>query len=140
MITVTRLSEEEQQAKKLAWKSEEKKNRMDIDWTSYGEEYADSQKKKDAVLAEAHRAEWRALPGDGTLSAPMSQGMAIQAILDDKIARPLAVSWNGVLENRYCLIGARYQFADRVVNSYWLDTGTSISCLLTERVEDVQPS
>ena len=115
---------------------------MTSEWTEIGQKYTDTKIKKDAVLAETLRLEWHDLPGDGTLIAPMSQGCAINTIIADKDigGRPIAVSWNGVIENRYCLIGVRYVFKDAIVNSYWLDIGTEIMCLLTEKVEDVKPS
>jgi hypothetical protein len=112
--------------------------RMIHNWTELGRKYTDTRAKRDAVLAEVASFEWHDFILGG-VEAPMMQGLALQEIINHpKFGRPLAVSWNGVLQNRYSLLGVRHKFKDCMVNSFWLDTGTEVTCLLTERLEDGQ--
>jgi len=103
-----------------------------VDWMSTGQEFVAQAGGQAAVLAEIERLTWHPLP----CSAPMMQGYAIGRLIADFVTgRATAIAYDGILCDRYDLIGIRAEYANGTYRHYFVDTGTVLVSLLTTKEE-----
>ena len=76
--------------------------------SSMSKKWAKTTSQRGKIKAEIQRFEWHKTE-DG-LKGPMSQTLALQAITDDIGGTVIAVAWNGVINDRYALLGVRRVF------------------------------
>jgi hypothetical protein len=108
-----------------------------IEWMKAGNKWTKTKSQRGTIHNEIERLTWHDIePG---LQAPMSQGLALKSIMQDVRGRHEAVAWDGVLYERYCLLGLQTRYKNGVAKSYWIDTGTEISCLCADFTPDEIP-
>jgi len=99
-----------------------------IDWMSTGSEFVAQAGGQSAVLAEIERLTWHQLP----CSAPMMQGYAIGRLIADFVkGRATEIAYDGILCDRYDLIGIRAEYANGTYQHIFADTCTLLVSLLT---------
>lgn len=96
-----------------------------IKYGSAGKVHTDTDAKRAAIECEIDRLEWHPLPA----SAPACQGWALGRLIGMLDGSHKQVAWNGVLADRYGLLGLETHYPESVVRSYWLDTGTGVTFL-----------
>jgi len=103
-----------------------------VDWMSTGQEFVAQAGGQAAVLAEVERLTWHTLP----CSAPMMQGYAIGRLIADFVkGHATEIAYDGILCDRYDLIGIRAEYANGTYRHYFVDTGTVLVSLLTAQEE-----
>lgn len=97
--------------------------------SSTAKKWAKTISQRGKIKAEVQRLEWHKT--EGGLKGPMSQTLALQAITDDIGGTVIAVAWNGVINDRYALLGVRRVFNNPeddkdvrphvIEETYWID-------------------
>ena len=99
-----------------------------IEWMETGQELTEQAGGQEVVLSEVAALNWHTLP----CSAPFCQGWAIGHLIKEVIkGKPTLIAWDGVLCNRYDLIGIEATYPNGTYRHYWADTGTGLIPLLT---------
>ena len=104
------------------------------DWMTTGAEFTEQAGGQAAILAEVDALTWHPLP---CKDVPFSQGWALGHLIKEVVTgTPLQIAWDGVLCNRYGLIGIEARYAAGAFRHYWADTGTGLVPLLTVNVKE----
>jgi hypothetical protein len=100
-------------------------------WTQSGSDWTSTEAQRTVIVDEIAGLEWHDLPVSG---APACQGLALGDIIKQASGKHVAVAWNGVLNNRYGLLGLTSLFKNGEAKSYWIDVGTAATCLCVDFV------
>lgn len=107
-----------------------------IDWMDTGREFVKGAGEQAAILAEVERLTWHPLPCQ---NAPAMQGLALGHLIRHVVTgKPTRIAWDGVLCNRYDLVGIEATYTNGTYRHYWADTGTGLVPLLTVPKENTQ--
>jgi len=104
-----------------------------IDWMESGQEMVAQAGGKAALLAEIDRLTWHPLP---CRDVPFMQGYALGHLIKEVIhGQVRRIAWDGLLCERYDLIGIEAEYPNGTYRHYWADTGTGLVPLTTVPVE-----
>ncbi len=100
-----------------------------IDWMDTGRELVDQAGGQAAILTEIAALSWHALPCS---DVPAMQGLALGHLIKKVVTGKVhQIAWDGVLCNRYGLIGIEAEYTNGSYRHYWADTGTGLTPLVS---------
>ena len=104
-----------------------------MDWMNQGQSFIRGIGGQGAVLNEIARLTWHNLCKGQ--SAPMSQGIALNTLLQEVVkGRATQIAFDGVLKDRYALLGIEATYKNGTYRHYWADVGTELIPLVTIEV------
>ena len=96
---------------------------MRRDWKNVGLEYCPVEDRS-TMEAEIEHLEWHSL---SQKDVPFSQGEAIKAVIQEfRLPKVSQVAWNGVIGDRYALLGIECNYENGRVRLYVLDHGCGV--------------
>jgi hypothetical protein len=100
-----------------------------IDWMDTGAEFTAQAGGQAVILAEVGALAWHPLP---CKDVPFSQGYALGHLIKEVVKGQVKqIAWDGVLVNRYGLIGIEAEYPNGAFRHYWADTGAGLVPLVT---------
>jgi hypothetical protein len=100
-----------------------------VDWMDTGRALVERAGGQEAILTEINALSWHALPCS---DVPAMQGLALGHLIKEVVTGKVRqIAWDGVLCNRYDLIGIEAEYTNGSYRHYWADTGTGLTPLVS---------